>query len=193
MSVKVSFSKEQMLYSGKELRPHFLLSKFAMKGTSVLAFCGPCGVKTEHLVDWEDRLENDYIEARLMVHFLGEFFGASLREAVVMQRLFMSIAAEQINLVLEDTNKRSFIRRIGDDLFVGDKKLSVSIVTASPVSQLLHVGINIDPLGAPVAAIGLEEMGLGSQIEIVVERILDSFKKEYDSIEWACVKVRPVI
>src|SRR5262249_29513423 len=140
-------------------------------------FIGSCRVATEDLVDWEDRLASDRIEARSMVHFIGEFFGhASLREGVLAQRLFIAILRDEIAARIESRGLKCL--RDGDDLFVpvatdraghtrdrcddssNGRKLSVSIVTASPVSQLLHIGINIDPSGAPVAAIGLGELGI---------------------------------
>ena len=40
----------------------------------------------------------------------------------------------------------------GDDLYVGDRKLSISIAAPSPTSALIHFALNIDPTGAPVRA-----------------------------------------
>jgi hypothetical protein len=184
--ITTAFSRQPRPYTGVELRPHFLLTELGLKGSALGAFIGPCQVKTEHLVDWEDRLANDHIQARSMVHFIGEFFGAPLREGVLRQRLLMA----QIGQSLQDKIKDR-ITREGDDLFVRERKLSVSIVTASPVSQLLHVGINIDPAGAPVAAIGLAELGVVA--EEWVPEILSRFAAEWEGIEWACAKVRPVV
>jgi hypothetical protein len=147
--MNIRFIEERLPYLGPELRPHFILSKWRIEGSTLVAFRGPCEVKTDHLVDWEDRLQNDFIRAREMVHFLGEFFGITLKEGIWIQRLVVSE-------ILSGLLRRGLdARRDGDDLFVNEKKLSVSIVTVSPVSVLLHLGINIDPEGAPVAAIGL--------------------------------------
>src|SRR6188472_3959842 len=96
-SLAIQFSKTERAYTGVELRPHFLLTELGLKGSALGAFIGPCQVKTEHLVDWEDRLAADRIEARSMVHFIGEFFGASLREGVILQRLLMAIMGETLN------------------------------------------------------------------------------------------------
>lgn len=181
------FSKAERTYTGVELRPHFLLTELGLKGSAIGAFIGPCHVQTEHLVDWEDRLAQDRIDARWMVHFIGEFFGMGLREGVFAQRLLMSVMGEVVNEQLGALG----VRRSGDDLFAGDRKLSVSIVTASPVSLLLHAGINIDPEGAPVAAIGLAELGVHP--EKWVPEVLRRFAEEWEGIHWACAKVRPVI
>lgn len=184
-------------YTGPELRPHFILQKFKVEGSALAAFVGPCDVKTDHLVDWEDRLQNDSIRAKLMVHFLGEFFGLTLREGVWIQRLLVSEISQRLQ-ALPGVGLNGVYRE-GDDLFWtgGGKasKLSVSIVTASPVSVLLHLGINIDAEGAPVQAAGLKELGLTSTaaVKTLVNEVLTSFEHEYLSVSRACVKVRPVV
>jgi len=187
-SLVTEFSKSERAYTGVELRPHFLLTEMGLRGSAVGAFIGPCRVQTEHLVDWEDRLAHDRIEAAWMVHFIGEFFGMGLREGVFAQRLLMSLMGEVLG---EQLLRGETVRRSGDDLFIADRKLSVSIVTASPVSLLLHAGINIDPAGAPVPAVGLAELGVLP--ERWVPEVLSRFAKEWEEIHWACAKVRPVI
>lgn len=209
MRLSTAFSKTERSYTGVELRPHFLLSELGLKGSALAAFIGPCEVATEHLVDWEDRLAADRIEARWMVHFLGEFFGSvSLSEAVWIQRLVMSILCDEVNEALRDlapegdaTRRMLRCVRRGDDLFMvdsraeapgqDDRKLTVSIATASPVSKLLHIGVNIDPEGAPVPAIGLSELGILPQEW--VPKVLERISQEWDDVEWACAKVRPMI
>ncbi|OFZ21648.1 MAG: hypothetical protein A2X94_07815 [Bdellovibrionales bacterium GWB1_55_8] len=187
-SLEAHFSTKDRAYTGKELRPHFLLTELGLRGSGIGAFVGPCRVETEHLVDWEDRLAEDRIEAARMVHFIGEFFGMGLREGVLLQRLFMASLGDSLNVLLPEANR---LRREGDDLFVAERKLSVSIVTASPVSVLLHTGINVDPTGAPVPAIGLSELDVDPQSWAMT--FLDGFAAEWASIQWACAKVRPVV
>ncbi len=188
-------SKEEIPYTGPELSPHFILKKFSVRGTALVAFIGPCQVQTEHMVDWEDRLAEDRIQSKKMIHFLGEFFGANIREMVFYQRLLIATFQQSLNRMLRESTGNNptlnLVSRSGDDLFWAGRNLSVSIVTASPVSQLLHIGINIDPTGAPVAAVGLDEM----QIHPVewITSTLKEIQEEWDSVEWACAKVRPVI
>jgi len=184
MNFQVVFSDRPRPYTGVELRPHFLLSEMGIKGSAIGAFIGPCRVETQHLVDWEDRLVSDRIEARLMVHLIGEFFGMTLREGVWAQRLIVAILKDQVDGHLK-------VRREGDDLFIGDRKLTVSIVTVSPVSVLFHLGINIDPAGAPVPAIGLAELGV--DVSKWIPSFLEAIRQEFEGIDWACVKVRPVV
>jgi hypothetical protein len=191
--IQTLFSEKERSYLGPELRPHFILSEFGVRGSAVVAFQGPCRVETDHLVDWEDRLEGDRIESRLMVHFLGEFFGITLREGVLLQRLLMAQMAERLGLHLRtqaDESRRQVVRS-GNDLYWAERKLSVSIVTASPVSVLLHAGVNVDPTGAPVAAVGLNELGVDASD--FARGILESFSREMTGVDWACAKVRPVV
>ncbi len=193
MRLSFAFSDQTRTYNGPELRPHFLLTELGVKGHGIGAFIGPCEVKTESLVDYEDKLAQDFIRSKLMLHFIGEFFDIGLQEGVLLQRLFMSTVGQEISREYGVS-----IRRDGDDLFWNDSKLSVSIVTASPVSKLLHAGINIDATGAPVKAAGLFDLGLKSpemaeRVKRLSLSILQSFKAELESVEWACAKVRPVV
>lgn len=195
-SFKVLFSDKPRTYSGPELRPHFLLTEMGLQGSGIAAFLGPCQVKTEHLVDWEDRLVSDHIQSKQMLHLLGEFFGMTLREGVFAQRLIVAKLFEDLVARLPRLGGGWSIRRSGDDIFVGkgseaERKLTVSIVTASPVSVLFHLGINVDPAGAPVPAIGLNELGIDAKEWI--GPFLNSIQEEILGIDWACVKVRPVV
>ena len=188
MKFKTYFHASELEYTGPELSPHFILSRFRVEGSCLAAFHGPCFVKTDHLVDWEDRLQNDHIKAKKMIHFLGEFFGITLREGVWIQRLIVSqILNELVSQGLKAT-------RDGDDIFIeqggAQKKLTVSIVTASAVSVLLHLGVNIDSTGAPVSAIGLSDFMIDPIA--LTEKILAWFSSEFESVERATVKVRPV-
>jgi hypothetical protein len=191
MTLKFHVDSLDRAYTGPELRPHFILSTFGVRGSAIVAFKGPCKVETAELVDWEDRIEKDRIESACMLHFLGEFFGLSLREGVFFQRLFVASLYENLFNSLPQLSKAEF-RRQGDDLFFKERKLSVSIVTASPVSVVMHTGLNIDPSGAPVAAVGLSELGIAHPLEWA-QAFLQSVQQEWESIEWACTKVRPVI
>ena len=190
-------------YTGRELEPHFLLSQYRIRGSGIVAFMGSCEVQTESLVDWEDRLEKDFIRAAKMIHFIGEFFSFTPREGVLFQRLFMSIVRDELAQRI-DSKKTKIIRR-GDDLYLFPnspslaaeedcsqwRKLSVSIVAPSVSSQLLHVGLNIDPKGAPVAAIGLQELGLSP--EELIKAVFLRVSQEWNGVEWACTKVRAVL
>ncbi len=178
---------EPLTYTGKELSPHWGLEKTGVYGSLLTAFIGPCEVPTAHLVDLEDRLANDMIRAGSMLHVLGELFGTTLEAGVLYQRLFI-VWAERL---LRESGLA--VTRSGDDLFFEDRKLSVSIATASPVSILIHWGLNIDPSGAPVKAVGLQQLGWGNtEVLAFAKKLLTHYIGELEEIRIAQCKVRPV-
>lgn len=152
MTLHTNFLTEKISYTGAELAPHWISAHTGVFASSVVAFRGACSVATGELVDLEDRREGETIEAREMLHFLGEWFENDLTLGVARQLLFIAGFAELLNARLPAGQR---VVRKGNDLYVGDAKLSVSIVTASSVSTLFHFGVNIDPTGAPVNAVGL--------------------------------------
>lgn len=179
-------------YTGAELRPHWIFEQTRKFGSALVAFRGPCEVATQELVDLEDRVEKSHIRAREMLHFLGEFFGESLELTVLRQRLFVAVFAETLRARLPADSAVNLIRE-GDDIYyvkAGDRlKMSVSIATASAVSTLLHFAVNIDPEGAPVAALGLQEFAL--DCEELAKAVLAAWKGEVESQEIARCKVIP--
>ena len=185
----VKILDQEITYTGSELRPHWTLEATGVYGSQLVAFMGPCKVPTSNLVDLEDQLNRDFIEAKSMLHIIAEFFGTTLEAGVLYQRLFM-VWAER--LLLE--RGVSSIRREGDDLFIENKKLSVSIATVSPVSVLIHWGINFDSAGAPVDAIGLKDLGWNrEEVFSFAKDLFTQYSDELKEISHACVKVHPVI
>lgn len=180
------FIKKNITYTGSELSSLFAYKNFDIQGDSLVAFCGPCDVALTELVDQADVKTGGVIYSSSMVHFIGEFFELDLRAGIFRQRLYISIIKE----TLEKMQKNVKIERRGDDLFVNNKKLSVSIATLSPVSTMLHVGINIDPTGAPVPAIGLNDLKIAPAQ--FVQQVLKNIAAEEESIYLARCKVRGV-
>jgi hypothetical protein len=176
-------------YTGRELRPHWGLERTGVYGSLLTAFIGPCEVKTDALVDMEDRLASDFIRAESMLHVIGEFFGTTLEAGVLYQRLLISWAER----LLREAGLN--VERRGDDLMVnGDKKLSVSIATSTPVSVLIHWGINIDASGAPVKASDLGEVGWQkAEVLSFAKKLLTHYIAELEDIRLAQCKVRPVV
>lgn len=171
-------------YTGVQLRSHFVREAGGIRTDGVIAFRGGCDVEGGRLVDLEDAEECSSIVAREMQHFIGEHFQCPLREAAWRLRLFVTIVGE----VLEDLPPSVKTSRSGDDLFVDGRKLTVAISTVTPVSAVFHCGVNIDPEGAPVPAIGLEE--LGADPGAVTTAVLDAYAAEVLSVENAVRKVR---
>jgi hypothetical protein len=173
-------------YTGEQLRSHFVRECSGISTDGVVAFRGACAVTGEQLVDLDDADQHSSIIAEEMLHFIGEHFGLSLREANWRLRLFICIVGEEISRL-----SREFVPgRVGDDLFVEDRKLTVAIATATPVSVVFHCGVNIDASGAPVPAVGLGEIGV--DVEKFAAAVLDRYAGECLSIYRAVRKVRGV-
>lgn len=181
----LKFFKEQTTYTGRELRSHFAYQKFNITGDSLVAFSGPCNVQNENLVDLEDVKDNSFIFSRSMLHFIGEFFDNDLEKTILKQRLLMVIMKDEI----VERSGASILRK-GDDLYDGDAKLTVSIATITPVSTMIHAGINIISKSTPVKAKGLDDYNV--EVEPFAETVLQKFDKEMKSIAFAKCKVRGV-
>ncbi len=194
MKFSAQFFPEKITYTGLELRPHWIAERTKSFGNALVAFRGACRVDTSELVDVEDSQAGAIIKSEEMLHFIGESFDGNLMEAVVRQRLLIALFLEELCKMLRPEVARGFLRK-GNDLFYQSavdgklRKLSVSIVTASPVSTLLHFGVNIDPSGAPVAAIGLKELSVDP--ELLAKNVLQAWSWEVESIEKARCKVSP--
>lgn len=143
---------ETITYTGAQLRSLWAFRTCGLQGDSIVAFCGPCDVSEEHMVDEADRRAGQRIYSPWMLHFIVEHFDCDLERAVLRQRLLVALTGDLINSRLG----RLAVRREGDDLFAADRKLSVSIATLSPVSALIHLGLNVRTEGVPVPAVGLE-------------------------------------
>ncbi|NUM87800.1 MAG: DUF366 family protein [Bdellovibrionales bacterium] len=189
MSLHTRWLSESIPYTGAELRPHWISRRTEHFGSAIVAFQGPCRVATTELVDREDSMAGAVIEARQMLHFLGEFFEGNLDLWIVWQRLFVASFLEE----LRPRAGGSSWERSGNDLFLVDgasrRKLSVSIVTATPVSCLFHFGVNVDAGGAPVPAVGLSELGIDA--EPLARAVLDRWSRELVSAARARCKVSP--
>ncbi len=186
--VKTFWLPEKIPYTGAELAPHWISKRTKVFESAIVAFRGPCRVETGEMVDLEDSRAGRFITAKEMVHFLGEWFDGSLELAVARQRLLIAGFAEHLRARLDAATAHTLIRR-GNDLYVGEKKLSVSIVTATPVSTLFHFGVNIDASGAPVDAIGLVELGINP--EDMAKDVLKLWTEEWEGMAKARCKVAP--
>lgn len=184
--LETAFLEERIEYTGLELRSHFVRERSAIAGDGVVAFLGGCLVGGDRLVDLEDAEAGNEIVSKRMVHFIGEHFQCPLREGNLRLRLFVSIAAD----VLREMAPGAEVVRRADDLFIGERKLSVAICTATAVSIVFHFGVNDDPLGAPVAAVGLSELGVDARA--FARAVLKRYVEECESVEFAIRKVRGV-
>ena len=174
---------QELTYDGTQLAPHYIYRNFGILGDAIIAFIGPAQVKIEHMVDWADVLDDAPIYSPQMLHFLIEHFDTNLEIAVYRQRMLICLIKE----ILEQYHIT--LRRDGDDLYVADGKLSVSIASASTLSTLIHTGLNIETEGTPVKTAGLSLLGI-TDIKILAETVMEKYKAELDGIYIARCKVR---
>lgn len=185
MQGKFVFEKDT--YTGDQLRPLFAYMKHGILGDSIVAWVGPCKVSDKFMKDGEDLRAGAKIEGDQMVHFIVELFDTDLFGAVALQRLLTSLAKDQLQ-TLTKAKPVEFARE-GDDIFVGEKKLSISIATRGVYSSLIHFAVNCVSTGAPVPVCSLSDFGI--EPKIFAEAIIDAFVKEVVSIQEARKKVFP--
>lgn len=184
--MKRIFVSEEIAYTGKELHSHWAYRNHGLQGDSIVAFVGPCDVPTEALVDEADRREGAFIRSERMLHFIVEHFDRDLEKAILRQLLLVSLVEAEIHRRLG----KPVLERRGDDLFHEGRKLSVSIATLSPVSALIHLGLNISARGAPVPAVGLEDLGVGARE--LGEAVLEAYGQASEGVAFMRSKVRGV-
>jgi hypothetical protein len=176
--------EESIVYTGRELRSGWVRERTGYDDDAGVGFVGPCGVANEDLVDLDDAREGEFIEAASMAHVILEHAGSDLETAVLRQRLLVVLLCELLT-------KRGFaVERSGDDVFFGGRKLTVSIAAPGPLSTLIHLGVNVDPAGAPVPAVGLAEMNV-APLDLLAE-LLEAYRAEMASVRHATRKVREV-
>lgn len=176
--------KTEISYTGKQLRSNFAYTHFGLVGDSIIAFCGKCDVAQEKMVDLEDLKAGKQIYSESMLHFIIEHYDTDLEKAVLRQLLFTNIIKDLMN----DIKSGAPIIRIGTDLYEGDAKLSISIATVTPISSLIHFGINITSINTPVKTKGLKDYNIGPYK--FADSVMDIYKKEQDKIYTARCKVR---
>lgn len=181
-----AYTHEKIIkYTGHQLSSLWAYRSFGLQGDSIVCFRGPCRVDFSEMVDVEDVLQRSEISGPDMLHFIVEHFGEGLEKGVLRQRLLIAI--------IKDALDRPGLARKGDDLYLGDRKLSISIATSSPVSVMIHAALNIVSEGTPVKAIGLFDLGYtGDEILHFGSRVCSLYREEVKSVRMACCKVRGV-
>ena len=174
-------------YDGSQLQSLFAYKNFGIMGDSISIFRGSCRVEQNEMVDMEDVLAQDWIYSEDMLHFIIEHFDMDLEKTIIRQRLLIATIKEKIEEIGIKTLNRS-----GDDLYEGDKKLSVSISTLSPVSSLIHCGLNISNKHTPIPTIGLADLQIQDSLSFG-ESVAKHYCDEFVSMRLARCKVRGVL
>ena len=183
--MKTLFAPHEIEYTGEQLRSGWARDRFDVEGDAAVAFIGACDVRPEFMKDLEDLAAGSRIRSERMLHFIIEHFKPDLELATVRQHLFMARMADRLNLRLG----RPLVTRRGSDLFDGARKLTVSVAGVSPVSGLIHAGINISSRNTPVPTRGLDDYGI--EPAGFAAEMLDAYAEECESIRHAQTKVRP--
>ena len=184
--MKTYWHEQSYMYNGTQLSSLFAYRTFSVQGDSVVGFRGKCHVTIDEMVDLADVKEQAHIYSTDMVHFIIERFVLDLEKAVYAQRLFVTIVKEVLESQIDQVIVRS-----GDDLYIDDKKLSVSIATLSPVSSMIHFGINVSSYDTPLPTLGLDDLDIDPR-EFAFE-VMRRYVSECESMYMARCKVRGVL
>lgn len=182
--IKVKHITRCINYNGSQLSPHFIFNNFNIIGNAIISFAGKCDISPEFIIDLADLKEKKKIYSENMLHFIGEFFSYDLEKTLLLQRLFISIIKDE----LVKKTRKSTIVRIGNDIFDGNHKISISVATSSCISTLLHIGINISSKNTPVKTKGLQDYNI--PVEKFAKILLKKFQDEINSIYIARCKTR---
>lgn len=182
--MRFAIIEEETPYTGKELTSGWVARHTRLTGDCAAGFVGPCHVANEDLVDLDDAAAGTFIRSASMAHVIVEHPDCDLRTAVLRQRLLVALLAERLRRDGHD------VTRDGDDVYFEDRKLTVSIAAPAARSSLIHLGINVDPAGAPVAAVGLESMDI--EPRGLLRDLLQRYVVELDTCRHAETKVRNV-
>lgn len=185
-----SWIEESLHYDGTQLKPLFAYLHWGLLGDSIVSWRGSCNVNFEHMVDGEDLLSKSMIAGSDMIHFIIEVFDRELASGVLIQRLFASIVKDLLVELSPELEEQSIVRD-GDDLYWGDRKLSISIASKSSVSTMVHFAVNVSNLGTPVKTCSLEDLRVDPR-EFAVSA-MDAFVLEWASVLNATRKVRPLL
>lgn len=182
--MKPYFYDNLLKYDGTQLRSHFAYDTFNIKGDSIVSFIGPCDVQKDNLVDLEDVHQNKFIHSENMLHFIVEHFHQDLLRVIAFQRLLIDLIIQEI----KSCNQEIGLIRRGDDIFDHENKLSVSIATKSPMSCLIHTGINISSENTPVPTVGLQDYKLNAQA--IATGVMNRYVSEIHEMILASCKVK---
>lgn len=180
------YIEQQTEYDGSQLRSLYAYLSHSVHGDSIVAWQGACHINWDKMVDGEDLLDRSEIRGSHMLHFIIEKFEANLLSMVSLQRLFASEALEVLREMAP--SKTQGMRREGDDLWMGQKKLSISIATLSPISGLVHFALNIKNEGTPVETLSLSDLQVDAKDFAV--KLGEKFAREVEQILYATRKVK---
>lgn len=180
---------ETIHYDGTQLKPLYAYLNWGILGDSIVSWRGSCNVGFEHMVDGEDLIAESTIAGSEMIHFIIEVFDRELATGVLIQRIFAAIIKDLLIEFSPVLDNQSLVRD-GDDLYWGDRKLSISIASRSVVSTMVHFAVNISNQGTPVRTCALDDLEVDPQE--FARASMDALSLEWNSVLKATRKVRPL-
>ena len=157
-------------YDGSQINPSWAFQEFGIYGSSIITWIGPVNITPDNLKDFADvGLE---IKSNYMVNFICEFFDqqpTNMRVAYLRQRLLVMIFREIL------TEYGISTKREGDDIFVENRKLSISIASVSLSSAKIHFALNLEDKGTPddVETIGLFDIKVNGEYVFNSDNLLN--------------------
>lgn len=218
--MKTLFIDKEVTYDGSQLRSLYAFLEHRLQGDSIVSWVGKCDIPQDKIVDGQDLMEGSAIYSEKMLHFIVEIFDAKLREMVLLQRLFGDIVRDE---VFKIAHGKIYLLRKGDDLYLKDEfealqkfegkknkisldilnqapqknvdlKFNISIATVSPVSGLLHFGINISSKNTPVKTYSFEDLstylGVSFEPQFWAEKLMNRLSEEWVESKSATQKVK---
>ncbi|WP_458454049.1 DUF366 family protein [Methanobrevibacter sp.] len=174
-------------YDGSQINPSWAFQEFGIYGSSIITWIGPVNITPDNLKDFADvGLE---IKSNYMVNFICEFFDqqpTNMRIAYLRQRLLVMIFREIL------TAHGVVTTREGDDIFVDNRKLSISIASVSLSSAKIHFALNLEDKGTPddVKTIGLYDIKIDdvqvfneNNLKELINATVTRFIDELETIE----------
>lgn len=184
MSITHKHVDEIFEYDGSQINPSWAFQEFGIYGSSIVTWIGPVNITPDNLKDFADvGLE---IKSNYMVNFICEFFDqqpTNMRVAYLRQRLLVMIFREIL------TEYGISTKREGDDIFVENRKLSISIASVSLSSAKIHFALNLEDKGTPndVETIGLFDIQVNGEYVFNNDNLLnlinDTVSRFIDELE----------
>ena len=173
--------------SGDEMLPHWAYRNFGLLGDSIVAFRGVFRVPPESWVDIDSIIHGRDIYQADMLHFIVEHFHSTIREGALRQYLLVSVLEEKLLHRMAGAEHR--LVRLGEDLFDGENRLTLTAVGATPVSIKIHLGIYLE--SEPKKEIhGLKAYNIKALD--LAELVIDQYRAEMRRLEEKTWRVLPI-
>ena len=180
--------KEKRPLSGDEMLPHWAYRNFGLLGDSIVAFIGEFKVPPERWIDLESIMHDRRLPDTDMLHFVVEHFDNNLREGMLRQYVLVSILEEKLlHRIPNDGHK---LVRLGDDLFDGENRLSITAAGCTLVSVKLHMGIYLEA-GPARGVHGLGAYGV-DPMELA-DVVISQYRTEMRRLSEKAWRMKPII